>query len=70
MTYAGERWRGFKVQLAAQYIPGKYKDQSPCEHYPFIDEETWTKFIEKRLDPAFQVSWNLKCYFIYMYSTL
>ena len=56
MTYAGERWRGFKVQLATQYIRGKYKDQSPCEHYPFIDEETWTKFVEKQLDPAFQVS--------------
>ena len=70
LTYAGERWRAFKVQLLKHYILGSHKDKSPCEDCPFIDKETWAQFVERSLNPAFQVSWNLKCYFIYMYSTV
>ncbi|KAG5061452.1 hypothetical protein JHK87_002481 [Glycine soja] len=54
ISYAGTRWRGFKTQLSSLYIYGKYQDKSPCDKYAFLEEETWQRFVQSRLDPAFQ----------------
>ncbi|KAL5168114.1 hypothetical protein HKD37_11G030342 [Glycine soja] len=54
ISYAGQRWRGFKTQLSSFYIYGKYKDKSPCDKYTFLKKDTWQRFVESRLDPAFQ----------------
>ncbi|CAH9107302.1 unnamed protein product [Cuscuta europaea] len=53
ISFAGARWRGFKTQLTSQYIFGNRCDQSPCEEYPFIDQDTWRQFVLSRQDPAF-----------------
>ncbi|KAK7361797.1 hypothetical protein VNO77_03881 [Canavalia gladiata] len=53
LSFAGERWRGFKTHLTSKYIYGSLKDVSPCEEYQFLDEDTWQRFVESRMDPAF-----------------
>lgn len=54
ISYAGERWRAFKTDLTSKYIFGELRNKSPLEVYAFLDEETWQRFVESRLDPAFQ----------------
>lgn len=56
MILAGKRWRAFKTQLTTRYIFGKKKNESPVGVYEYLDEETWQKFVESRMDPAFLVS--------------
>ncbi|KAK7327227.1 hypothetical protein VNO80_31592 [Phaseolus coccineus] len=45
----GLKFRAFKSRLTTRYIFGELKDESPCERYNFIDEETWLAFKESRL---------------------
>ncbi|WVZ17525.1 hypothetical protein V8G54_010507 [Vigna mungo] len=44
ISYAGQRWRGFKSDLTSRYIYGKLSHKNPCEIYQFLDEETWQTF--------------------------
>lgn len=56
LEHAGELWKGFKTRLTSEYVFGKRKDESPCEKYAFIDDETWNKFVQSRLTTNFKVS--------------
>ncbi|WVZ22267.1 hypothetical protein V8G54_000811 [Vigna mungo] len=54
ISYVGQRWRCFKTHLTSRYIHGKLSHKNPCEIYPFLNEEMWQAFRDKRLDPTFQ----------------
>ncbi|WVZ13259.1 hypothetical protein V8G54_017789 [Vigna mungo] len=45
ISYAGQRWRGFKIDLTSRYIYGKLSDKNPCEISKFLDEKTWLEEI-------------------------
>ncbi|WVZ08145.1 hypothetical protein V8G54_021491 [Vigna mungo] len=54
ISYAGQRWRGFKSDLTSRYIYEKLSHKNPCETYQFLDEETWQAFRDKQLEHSFQ----------------
>lgn len=63
----GLKWRTFKTTLTTKYIL-PFKDNpellvEPPTKYKFIDKLDWTKFVQSRLTPEFQV-------YIYFYRLL
>ncbi|XP_028789649.1 uncharacterized protein LOC114745655 [Neltuma alba] len=48
------RWKDFKTILTRVYIQGAKNNEDPRLKCPFLDQETWRKFVESRQDPEFQ----------------
>ena len=66
MSFVTTKWREFKTNLTTHYIYGKYKNKSPCGKY-FIDEETWSQFVQSRTDPKWEVGEHFIIYVILSY---
>ncbi|WVY89460.1 hypothetical protein V8G54_034974 [Vigna mungo] len=62
ISYAGQRWRGFKTDLTSRYIYAKLSHKNPYEIYKFLDEETWQAFRDKQSEHAFQGSLAIASY--------
>lgn len=58
LTYYGERWRGFKIQLTHDYIKHPINEDGleykpPYLRYSFINQYTWEKFVKSRTTSEF-----------------
>ncbi|CAH9084016.1 unnamed protein product, partial [Cuscuta europaea] len=53
ISYAGNRWTGFKTFLTSSYIFGDRSGENPTEKYQWISAETWQEFVRSRKDPTF-----------------
>ncbi|CAJ2662314.1 unnamed protein product [Trifolium pratense] len=55
LSYAGDRWRGFKTQLTREYVSNPKEDREPpYVRYSFIKEGIWKQFLASRHTPEFK----------------
>ncbi|CAJ2642138.1 unnamed protein product [Trifolium pratense] len=57
LSYAGDRWRGFKTQLTREYVSRPKEDHKPpYVRYTFIKPDVWKQFLASRDTPEFKLS--------------
>ncbi|PNX57129.1 hypothetical protein L195_g050244, partial [Trifolium pratense] len=55
LSYAGDRWRGFKTQLTREYVSRPKEDRKPpYVRYTFIKPDVWKQFLASRDTPEFK----------------